>query len=64
MPSGVQPSERAVQERNPSLPFTEFAFDLCYGGESIFKYGQMNVDEVSTLEFSSKFGRPLYVLLL
>jgi hypothetical protein len=62
MPSHKQPFERAIQERNLPPPFTEFPFDLCYGGKRIFEYGQMNVDEVSTLGFMSKFGRPLYVL--
>jgi hypothetical protein len=61
-PREKQPSQRAMEERNLPPPFTEFAFDLCYDGKRIFEYGQMNVDEVSTLEFMSKFGRPLYVL--
>jgi hypothetical protein len=61
MLSDEQFSKQAIQERMIQPPFTECAFDLCYGGKPIFEYGQMNVDEVSTLGFMCKFGRPLCV---
>ena len=56
----VHPSQRVViTTEHLQAPFTELPFDCLENDEPIFCLGKTLVEEVSTLAFMVKFGRPL-----
>ncbi|CAL1698542.1 unnamed protein product [Somion occarium] len=41
-------------------PYTELSFDCLPNGKPIFYPGQMTLDEIASVEYMVKFGRPLF----
>ena len=54
----VHLSQRVI-EAPLQAPFTELPFDVLENDETIFCLGKTRVEDVSTLAFMVKFGRPL-----
>jgi hypothetical protein len=57
-PGRLHPSDRVVARHTPQNPFTEMPFDCLPGGKCLFTRG-ITLEDVSTIEYVVKFGRPL-----